>query len=317
MADLSRDAKLAPDEPLLQSTSKLFFYLWNQAWNHASGTASGDADALHDMRVNLRRLRSALQNFEGAADAPLINNRVRREFSIERKTLGKLGDFLGTVRDHDVLDDYLKSYAKDRLKIPVADSPGLAHFERYLQTERAQSFAPMVKKLNRAQEPGKAREQFARWALGLPGIAAPPLSLIEASRIILPQRLDDVRALSHALADGADGEGHHEFRKSLRRLRYALETLGVCFEGSLKAPLKTLVEIQDILGEMQDREVLALKAREAFGDSSSDSSAELPPDIVAFLNSGEMRRRRLLGTARTWWTNHEHGVLDEISALMA
>lgn len=308
MADLSAEAGLSPRMPLLEANARLFTFLWSQMWEEANGTAGGDAHALHDMRVALRRLRSALQNFEGEPGAPLIDRRVTREYEEWRKKLGRLGDDLGYVRDHDVLDDYLQTYRKLKLNTEALP-PGLAHFERYLQTERAQHFAPMVKRINKAAEPRATKEKFARWAHGLPGIDAPSVSLREAAHTILKSRLDDAFARAPGLAQSLDVEQHHDFRKSLRRLRYALETLGVCFEAPLKGPLKTLVAAQDVLGEMQDRSVLAETAARAFGP-------DLPDDVAAFLHFGELRRRRLLGQARGWWKREEPGVMQHLKDLL-
>ena len=311
MADISLEAKLAPEMPLLHATSQLFFYLWVQAWDEAEATAAGDADALHDMRVALRRLRSALRNFEGSADAPLLNKRILRQFKKWRRKLGTFGDALGAVRDHDVLDEYLQDYAKKVLKAPISDSAGLAHFERYLQTERTQFFAPMVKQLNRAAKPKKTREKFGLWALGLPAIANSAITLGEAAKTIVAARLDDAFALSPALQIDEDHEDHHEFRKSLRRLRYALETLGVCFDVPLNKPLKKLVAAQDLLGEMQDRAVLEQSALACFG------KAGLPEDVRVFVAFGEMRRQKLLNQTREWWQKEQTGVMQELRELVS
>ena len=189
MADLALEAGLQRDDAALSGASKLFVHLWSVAWSHAPGTLAGDADALHDMRVAIRRLRSALQNFEGSKETPLLGSRLRGELAAQRKKLSKLGDALGAVRDYDVLDEYLRDYATTQLASMVAESPGLAHFERYFQDERATAFAPMTKRIHRAQEEGALREQFARFALGLPAAslgaendADAPLSLREAAR---------------------------------------------------------------------------------------------------------------------------------------
>ncbi|HEX8833233.1 MAG TPA: CHAD domain-containing protein [Abditibacteriaceae bacterium] len=319
MADIAHEAGLLPDETVLTAASKLFIHLWHSAWEHAPQTAGGDADALHDMRVSLRRLRSALQNLEGERATPLIDARVRREFAKQRKSLGKLGDALGAVRDHDVLGDYLREYAEKKLKKSLADLAGLAQLDEYLKVEREAAFGPMVKKINRALKPAKQREEFARWALGLPGIETPPMTLQEARAIILPQRIDDVYAHAFALADDNDAEGHHEFRKSLRRLRYALETLSVCFPENTKSMLKKLVKAQDILGEMQDREVLHQTALRAYGIKATTEKALdeiLPPDIAVFLLFGDDRRRHLLEEARAFWQkNQSGGLFDELRAL--
>ena len=308
MADLSVEAKLNPDMSLLKANARLFHYLWQSMWNESAGTTGGDADALHDMRVALRRLRSALQNFEGERDAPLQQKRVAREYAKWRKKLGKLGDDLGYVRDHDVLDEYLQNYAKQELKLAALPA-GLDQFEQYLQCERASHFAPMVKRINRAAKPRSTREQFDRWALGLPGIDAPAPTLREAAHLILRARLDDVFALAPGLAQDDDVEQHHDFRKSLRRLRYALESLGVCFETPLKPMVKELVAAQDVLGEMQDRSVLAATAQRAFAN-------DLPEDVRTFLQFGEARRQQLLVEARAWWKTGEAGVIQKLQELL-
>jgi CHAD domain-containing protein len=307
MADIAKDAKIKPDEPTLSGISRLLGFLWRETWNHAGRTASGDADALHDMRVALRRLRSCLENFEGEKTTPVVTASLRREFQEYRSELGKIGDALGYVRDHDVLDGYLKTYALERLKIKLGENlhaqtqySGLLAFERALQDERAKVFAPMVKRINKARRPEGLQENFARWALGLPAAAAPAQTLRETARLLLPIRIAEVLALQNTLDDAADEIGHHDLRKALRRLRYTLETLGPCFNASaeeIKTHLKTLVELQDVLGEMQDRAVLHEKAMECFGDDEST----LPPDIAAFLRYGTYRKRRLLGQVRALW----------------
>jgi CHAD domain-containing protein len=275
------------------------------------------------MRVAIRRLRSALQNFEGTREAPLLSSSLRREFATQRKTLNKLGDALGRVRDFDVLDDYLREYAKHKLGKKVTQSSGLAAFERYLQNERADAFAPMVKKINRGREEGKSREQLARWALSLPAAAAPTLTLHEAAHQILPQRLAEVAFYAEVLEDPANIEGHHELRKSLKRLRYSLEFFAPCWNEPVKPFLKTLALLQDQLGEMNDRAVLREVAEEAFHldapvEGEAESSTHIPPpaDLVQFLKHGEHRKRYLLGRVRTLWKAQvDAGFFDKLAAL--
>jgi CHAD domain-containing protein len=313
MADIAQDAALQADDAVLAAAGKLFCYLWGVAWKHAPETVAGDADALHDMRVATRRLRSALQNFEGPKEAPLLGKRLRRELAGRRKELGRLGDVLGAVRDYDVLDDYLKEYAKTRLKQPLDSAPGLAHFERFLQTERAQAFGPLVKRVNRAQEPGEAREIIARWALGLPAaetsMSTPPLTLRQAAQGILPQRVAEVLSHAHALQDPDNAEGHHELRKAMKRLRYSLEFFAPCAAQPVKKHVKTLTKLQDLLGEMNDRHVLSQQAARAFGQSAHEYSEIdtniFPNDVAAFLRYGEGRARRLLQQVRSQWQKQE------------
>ena len=309
MADIAIEAKLNPEENALGGASKLFGYLWDAAWKHGHGTASGDAEALHDMRVNLRRLRTAMQNFEGPKTAPVLSSHLRHELRDHSGSVAKVGEVLGAVRDFDVLAEYVADYAKKKLDSDVEVVDGLAKFTHYLQLQRARAFTPMVKKVGRAQEMGELREEFARWAMGLPAADGAMISLDTAAKIILPRRLDE--ALSHAasLEPGADPEAHHDLRKSLRRLRYTLETLSVCFAKPVKPLVTKLVEMQDLLGEMQDREVLAQVTAHCFGKDE-------PDEIVAFNAHGDKRVAYLLGRVRTKWEEADkEGLWEELRSL--
>jgi len=321
MANIAQEAGLAADRPVLAEASKLFVYLWDEVWNHAPGTLEGNADALHDMRVAIRRLRSALQNFEGAKDAPLLPSHLRRELAEQRKSMTKLGDALGAVRDFDVLQEYLNDYAKRVLRADIAESAGLVALQEFMKRERETAFAPMVKRVQKGMRPRGLQEQFARFALGLPAASMPPLLLRGAALIILPQRVEEVLAHAAVLDDAQAAEGHHEFRKALRRLRYALEILGPCCAAPVGPQIKILTQLQDYLGEMQDRSVLHTEAQRAFAPAKSghgkhkkhanETPAEepvdnsLPEDVAAFLSYGERRRRRLLTQARALWNEQQ------------
>lgn len=301
MADIAKDAKIIGDELLLKGARKLLGHLWDVAWKNAPATLDGDADALHDMRVAVRRLRSALQNFEGEKGSPetsLVAPHVRREMQDWRKKLGRLGDELGAVRDYDVLNDYLDDYAKTRLHTDIIDDSGLAELRRHFLNERARAFAIMVKRINKATRPQAFREEFARYILGLPGASGPNPPLKEAVQPIIPRRKAEVLSHAPSLDDPHDEFGQHELRKSLKRLRYTLEFFAPCFDGEVKDYVKQITQLQDTLGEMQDRSVLHEKVIEAFGKDQG----QWPEDVTNFMRYGTGRRRRLLTQARGQWT---------------
>lgn len=309
MTDIAKEALLIADESALIGASRLFSYLWAEAWRHGHQTAAGDAEALHDMRVNLRRLRTALRNFEGPKTAPVLSSHLRRELRKRSGQVARLGDALGRVRDFDVLSEYVSDYAHKKLNADVESVEGLDKFVHYLQLQRARAFTPMVKRVGRAQEMGEAREKFARWTLGLPAADGTTISLQTAARLILPRRLDDVKAHASALESGAPPEAHHDLRKAIRRVRYTLETLSVCFEADVKNIVKQLVELQDLLGEMQDREVIAQSCAQCFGKNEPDS-------IVAFNAHGARRVSYLLGRVRAKWDESEkNGLWTELAQL--
>ncbi len=297
MADIGTEAGLTNEQSAPDAASKLFIYLWNEAWQSADKTVEGDADALHDMRVALRRLRTALQNFEGDKNKPLLSSGVRRELKDWRTKIGKLGDKLGAVRDFDVLGDYVRDFDK-------TVSPGLREVEEVLQHQRKKNFAPMTRKIGRAGEADALREGFARWALGLPGLySLSQIQLEPLAKRVLHQRIEESVALGSSLQNG-DEEAQHELRRTLRRLRYTLETFAPCFDKPIKKPVKQLVELQDLLGEMQDCTVLQEWLDKSFGKGA-------PEDVEAFVEHGNKRREELLEEVRVLWTKREEGGLWE------
>ena len=67
---------------------------WLKLLKTEDGVRRGDMEAVHDMRVATRRLRSALRDF-----MPLMDKRPSKRV---RKELKRLADALGAVRDQDV-----------------------------------------------------------------------------------------------------------------------------------------------------------------------------------------------------------------------
>jgi len=71
--------------------------------------ADDDLEAVHQMRVSLRRLRSQIQAFGSILDIPRV---------MGDKPIGKIARILGKVRDLDVLQDNFKTY---RVDLPDAE----------------------------------------------------------------------------------------------------------------------------------------------------------------------------------------------------
>src|SRR6202140_4089148 len=80
-------------------------HLGDLAGNHEA-TCSGDPTALHQMRIALTRLRTAIMFF-----APMIDDPMRMQIKDELKWLNGQ---LGTVRDLDVAMERLKAINKQR-----------------------------------------------------------------------------------------------------------------------------------------------------------------------------------------------------------
>ena len=307
MADIASEAQIRAAEPFTLAASKLCVYLWDESWRHAPQVLAHDDEALHDMRVALRRLRSTLENcitLQGSA----LRKDIAKEMRLERGRLGKIGDALGAVRDFDVLAQYLEDYQSSLAE--TAPRAGLERFGKYLHERREQNFAPMQKAIERANRPRKQREEFARWAHSLAGVREPDVALSDAAKQVLALRVDEALAMGHVL-QSSDEEEQHNLRKSLRRLRYTLEAFAPAFTKP-KPLVKNLVAMQDELGEMQDRSVLRAMLLDCFQVEKID---KLPSDAREFAQFGEQKRDELLQKMRATWDERiEQGFWDSMRA---
>lgn len=297
MADIASEAHVRAADSFSLAASKLCVYLWDEAWSHAPQVLAHDDEALHDMRVALRRLRSTLENcitLQGSA----LRKDIAKEMRAERQSLGKLGDALGAVRDFDVLGQYLQDYQSSLSE--TAPRPALERFSKYLHERREHLFEPMQKAIERADRPRKKREEFSRWAHSLAGVREPATPLSEAAKQVLALRVDEAVAMGHVLRS-SDEEEQHNLRKSLRRLRYTLEAFAPAFQKP-KPLVKNLVAMQDELGEMQDRSVLRAMLLDCFQVEKID---KLPGDARDFAHFGEQKRDELLQKMRATWDERE------------
>jgi CHAD domain-containing protein len=327
MADIANEAGVKINDNLVVAASRLAAYLWGEAWRHAPQVLAGDDEALHQMRVALRRLRSLLENCAAVPEESLRGD-IAREMRAARGGLGHLGDALGAVRDFDVLGQYLRDYASEELKAEVDSNESLQAFALYLQARREENFAPMCKRIEKAERERKKRpsdrETFARWAHSLAGVRGPEASLSQAAPQVLALRVEQALEMGHVL-HSEDEEEQHELRKNLRRLRYTLEAFAPAFEkpkllapvstgltvkaqkeaakGRTKPLVKVLVSMQDVLGEMQDRSVLRAMLLDCFNEKSVE---DLPDGAREFGEFGDRRRATLLEEMRATWAEHEN-----------
>lgn len=246
-----RFAEAAPLEPAMNAEAAgraaLRECLAQIAANMEFAAAAPDPEGPHQLRVGLRRLRSALSVFAPALGSP------------EAARLGEEAKWLaaeaGRLRDLEVaLDDIVAREAEAN-----PGEPGFATLAAGLigaiAAERA-AFAGTLRGA-RAQAFLLHLARFAEcrgWLL--------PEDIDQTARLAEPAASLAVAALDRAWrhaekrARGIETleiEARHELRKSLKRLRYAIEFLAPLF-GAKKvgAFLKKLKSLQDIFGHLND-----------------------------------------------------------------
>lgn len=80
-------------------------------------------------------------------------------------------------------------------------------------------------------------------------------SALDAARLILPVRLDELYAHAPAVTDPAAARAHHDMRIAAKRLRYTMEIFAFLFPPGFEALIKPVRQIQDFLGQVHDCDV--------------------------------------------------------------
>ncbi len=126
MAKASEVQGLQAEDEVRAAAVKILWTRFQDMWNYRDAVAKDfDADAVHDMRVASRRLRTAMQTFR-----PCFPRKSYRE---HYQRITGLADALGRVRDRDVQLDELKA---DLERLPKDQRSGVAALAETLHAER-------------------------------------------------------------------------------------------------------------------------------------------------------------------------------------
>jgi len=206
-------------------------------------------DAIHDARVATRRLRGALDVLKG----PHMPPRLEEAAALARR----VARALSRVRDIDVS---LALLADLERRAPAA-APAAALCRRELLRARTLARRRLVKKFD--ELPVET----------LPGLIAGPAPRLNS--VLVRRGRERARAVAEAV-NYASGvyfpRRAHAARVELKKLRYLLEFSDFPDETGLKLLRKS----QEILGDIQDRQVL-YETVEAMRDESVASGADLDP----------------------------------------
>jgi CHAD domain-containing protein len=210
-----------------------------------------DIEFLHDLRVAVRRSRSALKL---AGDA--LPGEMAARFAPEFKWLG---DLTTPMRDLDV---YLTGFDQMAGGLSAASPGDLEPFRAHLTARRRTERRRLIRGLRSSRFTGLMTDwRSALEAADRPSAAGPEpdIGSLAADRIARAHRR--VVKLGSALtragaADGASGTDLHSLRKRCKELRYLLEFFGSLYEpAAYRRAVKSLKGLQDCLGEFQDGEV--------------------------------------------------------------
>ena len=278
------------------------------------------ADALHDFRVAVRRLRSWLRDFDDELRDTLKQKQVRR--------LGRIADATRDSRDLEVHIEWVEGFGRRARRQHKA---GITWLRTRLTARKARADLALRRSLddefNRATT--ALVKALRRYTVK---VDERPHAFARAAAALVRSRGASARdALARVRNIGDRIEGH-EARIEAKRLRYLLEPLAECVEGA-PAIVEQIAELQDALGALHDAQlfgsdvaralakVLASSKSEASGDG--DDNSDRAPGLLAI--SRRLRRdeenafkrieSRWLGDgAQSLWTKIE-AVADRLDAI--
>jgi CHAD domain-containing protein len=237
------DVKLTADMPARCALQAVLLQLLGTLEANVPGAARDvDTEFLHDLRVAVRRTRSALK-----LCGDVLAAGVREEFRVEFKWLG---DVTTPIRDLDV---YLLNYREMAAGLLSATAAELAPFHDHLTRRREIEQRELARALRSRRFVNMIRAwrgELTRPAPGK-GISAARLA---AERIHRTNRR--VLKLGSAITPVSPPDSLHDLRKRCKELRYLLEFFGSLHDPAIhRQAVRDLKGLQDCLGEYQDCQV--------------------------------------------------------------
>ncbi len=207
----------------------------------------GQADeAVHEMRIAIRKLRTSLQVFEE------MSNFDQRQVHRLRGKLRRPGQMLGAVRDLDVLlarvhDDEAINAHGDAVMLHAAlvrrRGRAWKRLMRELQGKRMRSVMAQLKRFPNgywSQKGNPAANSHER------------LRAHDAIGSIIWRRYEEIRTFIEEVTPTATAPQLHQVRIACKHLRYVLEIFDQSSDPQWQPLLDMLKEAQSSLGSLQD-----------------------------------------------------------------
>ncbi|MBO9309480.1 MAG: CHAD domain-containing protein, partial [Chloroflexi bacterium] len=244
----------APERPNLQADDLmseggrkvLAFHFGKMLARQADVLASDDSEAVHQMRVATRRLRSTLRIFRSYYRA--------RPLKPLRAALKQTAALLGSVRDLDVYREHLTEYTKEQ---PAAERRELRLIDAQLSERHAELRAQLLDHLRSATYSAFLSD-FAAFvqtpfaaARELPDDQPTPRRVCEVAPRLIYKQYGIVRAYEPHLPT-ASLECLHALRIEVKRLRYLIEAFSELLGAQAEAAIEACKASQDFLGKLQD-----------------------------------------------------------------
>ncbi|MGH7412066.1 MAG: CHAD domain-containing protein, partial [Candidatus Methylomirabilis sp.] len=220
-----------------------------------------DPEAIHDMRVALRRLQAALRLLK-ACYPPKRLRRYRRQLRTLLQTLG-------AVRDQDIIIGDLALHAEASAD-PVKEA--LARVMAQRRTVQQQERAKSLRLLDKLQE-GNFSQNLLSFVRGARGFKRAPSQGRFGPEIasIATKALSSWNGRRRELQAQDDPETLHQMRIAIKRLRYTLELCCLANGQQYRECVERLTEMQRVLGDLHDADMVVQCLAESLPHASVEA----------------------------------------------
>ncbi len=248
-----------------------------------------DPEALHDLRVTLKRLETYLGEFRAHLPAAVVEC---------REPLRDMRRMLGRARDVEVQLAELDVFAEELSK---TDRPSLEPLRQYLERVRREARAVMLERLDADDTQDLLWRLETAVAEPAPGSPVAPdrsaTHAISATQLLAPlvqEAFRKVRKRAARLSLDSPSEEFHATRTRVKRLRHLVESARPLFNGSVKEYRRALQRLQDVLGTLHDSHVASERLRAL----AAAPRVSLPGDTLFLMGRLTERHERTSGRMR-------------------
>jgi CHAD domain-containing protein len=243
----------------------------------------GDSEALHDLRVGLRRLRSVLRAYRDH-----LEDSVGRKLRRRVKTLAAA---TGAARDSEVQIEWLQARRK---RLNPRHRSGMDWLIGWLERRKQSAYAEVRGDVATGFDQLKdvLDRRLRRYTTQLYGADERPDSMSVVTAKLLETHAAELLAELAGVQSVADEERAHEARIAAKRLRYLLEPLRREVDGAADI-IARLKELQELLGALHDVAVLSGELRQALELAATERARDLHLLALSPEPEGDETRRRL------------------------
>ena len=239
---------LRPEMTSLEAVQQIHSFLLTSIYRNEEGIISDfDSEFLHDLRVAVRRTRSALSLLKGVL-ATDETDRFKEDFRF-------IGQITGPVRDLDV---YLLNKNSHMDSVPERLQQGLSYFFENLTKRRKEEQRKLVRTLrsNRYQQILTDWSQLLDKENTLPAGEKGDLPIGVLAGKIIHKRFRRIIKDGSKIHTGTPDHELHRLRIQCKKLRYSLEFFATLYEQrQMKQFIQQLKLLQNNLGDFNDLSV--------------------------------------------------------------